>query len=109
MGKHKLPPNNVANDIYLSSADARTVGRKLSELMNILGIKHCDLVAYLYITKVCLYRILHGMIRSKKSYRFIQLGVNSIYDSRTKLDDINHSRYITLNDDIEELLLKETY
>lgn len=109
MGKHKLPPNNVANDIYLSSADARTVGRKLSELINILDMKHCDLVAYLYITKVCLYRILHGMIRSKKSYRFVQLGINTISDSRTELDNINYDRYVKLNNDIEELLLKETY
>lgn len=109
MGNHKLPPSYIADNIYLSSADARAVGRYLCELIHILGIKQCDLITHLYITKVCLYRILHGMIRSKKAYRFVQLGINTITDGKTELDDINYNRYVKLNNDIEELLLKETY
>ena len=110
LGKHKLPPDHIANDIYLTSSDARAVGRCLNELIHMFGIKQCDLVTYLYITKVGLYRILHGMIRSKKSYRFVQLGIISLVKSNNgiELNETNHNRYAKLNNGIEELLLKET-
>lgn len=111
MGNHKLPPDQIADGIYLTSSDARSVGKYLRELIKILGIKQCDLVTYLYITKSCLYRILNGMMRSKKSYRFVQLGIISLVKSgnEIELNEINCNRYVKLNNDIEELLLKETY
>lgn len=110
LGKHKLPPDHIANGIYLSSSDARAIGRYLRELIKILGIKQCDLVTHLYITKVGLYRILNGMIRSKKSYRFVQLGIHSfsqINDTK-ELSENDRNQCIKLNNAIEELLLKET-